>query len=176
MSKQSGILSGIAGRYAAALFELVEELGEKDGAQITADMTSLAQLLGASDDLVKLVRSPVISAAEQEAAMHAVLDKLGAATLSKNFIGLVIRKRRAFFIGEIIRQFSALVADARNEMVAAVASSSIPASRAITGSISSVCSPEFHMAFMSAVTDRKAASSSGSSSAKEAGTEVTSKT
>ncbi len=124
MSKQSGILSGIAGRYAAALFELVEELGEKDGAQITADMTSLAQLLGASDDLMKLVRSPVISAAEQEAAMHAVLDKLGAATLSKNFIGLVIRKRRAFFIGEIIRQFSALVADARNEMVAAVASAS----------------------------------------------------
>ncbi len=124
MSKQSSKSSGIAGRYASALFELVEELGKKEAAHITSDMTSLGQLLDASDDLVKLVRSPLISAAEQEAAMLAVLDKVGASTLSKNFIGLVIRKRRAFFIGDIIRQFSALMANARNEMVAEVASAS----------------------------------------------------
>lgn len=122
MSKQSGILSGIAGRYAAALFELVEEIGEKDGKQITTDMATVGQLLAGSADLVKLVRSPVISSDEQESAMFAVLDKLGASALSKNFIGLVIRKRRAFFLGEIINQFAALVADARNEMVAEVAS------------------------------------------------------
>lgn len=122
VASKSGILTGIAGRYAAALFELAQEVGGQDADQIAADVASVGQLLNASEDLQKLVRSPVISAAEQEAAMFAILDKLGANALTKNFIGVVIRKRRAYYLGEIIRQFAALNAAALNEMVAEVIS------------------------------------------------------
>ncbi len=61
-------------------------------------------------------------------------------------------------------------------IVAAVADSSMPASCAITGSISAWASPPFHIALASAVTLRNLASSALSSATKLAGAEVTSNT
>ncbi len=142
MSETSGLVHGIAGRYASALFELTQELSDHDRASLVADMQALSQMLAASADLVKLVRSPIISADQQEAALLAVLDRAGMHTMSRNFVGLIVRKRRAMFLADIIRQFEALMSASRGEMVAHI-SSAMALSQAQLDEIRSVLSKSF---------------------------------
>ncbi len=121
LSELSGLVHGIAGRYASALFELTQELSDQDRQILAADMQTFSQMLDASSDLQKLVKSPIIGAEQQEAALLAVLDRAGFHALSRNFAGLVVRKRRAMFMADIIKQFAALMAASRGETIAQVA-------------------------------------------------------
>ncbi len=116
------ITGGLAGRYAVALFEIVEELPASEQQKLHDGVAALGVLLQQSDDLMKLIRSPIISAAEQGAALVAVLDKIGAEKLLKSFVALVIAKRRATTLPNMTKQYAALVAEAREEMVAHVTS------------------------------------------------------
>ncbi|MEE8203468.1 MAG: F0F1 ATP synthase subunit delta, partial [Alphaproteobacteria bacterium] len=59
MAKDSSGVTGLAGRYATALFELAVEDDELD--RVSADLASLNAMLDESADLKRLVRSPVLS-------------------------------------------------------------------------------------------------------------------
>ena len=122
MSADESVIGGLAGRYAVALFELAQELSADDQSQLADNMAALKVLIAGSDDLQKLLKSPVISADEQAGALAAVLEKAGAHPLVKNFAVLVVNKRRAFALGSMAAQYGALVAGARDEVVARVAS------------------------------------------------------
>lgn len=113
-------IKGVAGRYAVALFELSQDLPQSESDAIAADITALTALVKDSEDLAKLLKSPVINAEEQAAALAAVLDKAGAHQLVKNFANLVISKRRAAALPDMAKQYGALVAGARDEVVARV--------------------------------------------------------
>ncbi len=65
-------VSGVAGRYATALFELALESGAID--TVRADLAKFQALLVESPDLSRLVRSPVFTADVQEKALAAVLQ------------------------------------------------------------------------------------------------------
>ena len=80
-------VSGLAGRYATAIFELAREAGKLDA--VAADLATLTAMLGASADLTRLVRSPVFSRADQGKAMAAVLAHMNVEDLTRRFIGLV---------------------------------------------------------------------------------------
>src|SRR5262245_29705209 len=67
------IVSGMAGRYATALFELALENKCVDA--VKADLERFDALVAQSPDLLRLVRSPVFGAEEQTKALAAVLDK-----------------------------------------------------------------------------------------------------
>jgi F-type H+-transporting ATPase subunit delta len=114
------LTASMAGRYAAALFELAKE--EKQLAQIEGDVKNFQGMLDASEDLRRLVRSPVISAENQEKALAAVLDKAGIRGLTANFLKLITRNRRLFAIGDMLKNFRALLARERGEVTADVAS------------------------------------------------------
>ena len=86
----------MAGRYATALFELAEESGQLD--TVAADLDGFARLIDESEDLERLVRSPVFSGEEQTRAIAAVLSKAGMTGLVAQFIGLVAQNRRLFAI------------------------------------------------------------------------------
>lgn len=116
------MIGGLAGRYAAALFEISEELPAGEQQSLHDDVAALGALFVESDDLIKLIRSPIISAEEQAAALAAVLDKAGAGQLVKNFTALVISKRRARALPDMAKQYATLVARSRDEMVAQVSS------------------------------------------------------
>ncbi|MEP4432569.1 MAG: F0F1 ATP synthase subunit delta, partial [Hyphomicrobiales bacterium] len=60
-------LSGVAGRYATALFELGVEAKSLD--QIEKDLGAFNKMLDSSDDLQRLVKSPVFSADDQLASL-----------------------------------------------------------------------------------------------------------
>ena len=114
--------TGLAGRYATALFELAMEAKALDA--VSKDLTRVRSLITGSVDLARLVRSPVFSREEQGRAMDAVLDRLSVHALTKNFIGLIAQKRRLFAITGIIAAFETLVADHRGELRAEVTSAS----------------------------------------------------
>jgi F-type H+-transporting ATPase subunit delta len=112
------ILSGMAGRYATALFELALETNAIDSA--LADLHRFEALLAESGDLTRLVRSPVFTADVQLNALTAVIDRAGIGGLAAQFLKTVASNRRLFAIGEIIKAFAALVARHKGEVHAQV--------------------------------------------------------
>ena len=110
----------MAGRYAIALFELARDAKKLKG--VEADLHKFGTMLGASDDLDRLVRSPVFTAEEQERALAAILKKAGIKGLTANFLNLVARNRRLFATADMISAFDALLAQHRGEVTAEVTS------------------------------------------------------
>jgi F-type H+-transporting ATPase subunit delta len=106
LAKEQTIVSGMAGRYAVALFELAKESKVTD--QIAADLQRFSDMVAGSDDLRRFLRSPVFSAEAQVAALTAILNQAGIAGLSANFLKLVAQKRRLFAVADMIRNFNAL--------------------------------------------------------------------
>jgi len=113
-------VDGVAGRYASALFELAKESSNIEG--IESDLVNFQSLLDESPDLVRLVRSPVIAADDQEKAMAAILDRAGIGGLTANFLKLVTANRRLFVIQDMIKVYRSLAAKARGEITAEVTS------------------------------------------------------
>jgi F-type H+-transporting ATPase subunit delta len=122
VAAEDHIVSGVAGRYANALFEL--GLEEKALEQVEADLNRFGEALAAVEDLQLLVKSPMFSAEEQGQALAAVLDELKIEGLTKNFLLLVSKNRRLFATPDMIRAFRALLAAHRGEMSATVTAAS----------------------------------------------------
>jgi len=114
------IMASVAGRYASALFDLAEEQSQLS--RVEQDLIGFQQLLDQSDDLRRLVRSPVFSSDEQGAAIAAVLERAGIGGLAANFLKLAAHNRRLFAVPDMIRAFRAMCARARGEVEADVAS------------------------------------------------------
>ncbi len=114
------MMAGVAGRYASALLETASEQGQL--AAIEADIDTLQGALAESDDLRRMVRSPVFSADDQSKALDALLGRMGVNPLTLNFFKVLARNRRLFAAEDIIRAFKALAAEARGEVQAEVAS------------------------------------------------------
>ena len=111
-------VSGVSGRYATALFELVRD--EKSVDAVKADLDRFEAMLAESADLRRLVRSPVFSAGEQSKALAAVLDKAGIAGTSAKFLKVLTANRRLFAVAAVVRDFRALVARFKGEATADV--------------------------------------------------------
>ena len=101
-------VSGVAGRYASALFELSRDENSIDSVGKALD--SFSAMLAESDDLRRLIRSPVFSAEDQLRAIEALLAKAGIGGLAANLIRLAASKRRLFVLPDMIRSYRALVA------------------------------------------------------------------
>ena len=120
MAEEAIGVSGLAGRYAVALFDLAKEKDEIDGTE--DDLIVLESMRDSSAELNRLIHSPVIARDEQGRAMAAVVEKIGLGDLTKKFIGLLARNRRLYVLRRIIRSFTELSAMARGEVTADVAS------------------------------------------------------
>ncbi len=108
------------GRYGAALFELAAEAKAID--KVAANLASFQAMLASSVDLQRLVRSPVFSGEDQQAALGALCAKAGINGLALNFIKLVAKNRRLPALADAITAFMALVAAAKGEVAAEVTS------------------------------------------------------
>ena len=120
MTAETSIVSGLAGRYATALFDLA-----RDGKQIDGVLTALEQLgamIAGSADLARMIRSPVLARDEQEKAIAAVLAKAKITGIAANFVGVAARNRRLFLLPAVIAQFRALVSAHKGEVAAEVTS------------------------------------------------------
>ena len=120
MSAEVSVVTGISGRYATALFELARDNGALD--QVASDVAGLGGMIDGSDDLNRLLRSPVIASEDQGKGMAAVMEKAGATELVGNFAAVVAQNRRLFALRDMVKDFRALLAAHRGEVVAEVTS------------------------------------------------------
>jgi F-type H+-transporting ATPase subunit delta len=112
--------SGVAGRYARALFELADNARSLD--QVAQDLSTFRQFVGESAELARLIASPVINRGLQGKALLAVLDAAGIAGLMRNFVGLVTHNGRARDLPAMATAFLAELARRRGETTAQVTS------------------------------------------------------
>lgn len=112
--------TGLAGRYANAVFELAQE--EKSVETVERDFTALRTLVERNSDLARLVKAPVFSREDQARAMKSVLERMGAARLTMQFVLTLTSKGRLFALTDVIRSFDRLLARLRGEVRAQVIS------------------------------------------------------
>ena len=118
MAAEDQPVSGVAGRYAMALFDLARD--EKSVDAVKAELDKFDAILTESQDLERLVRSPVFTSDIQGKALGAVLEKAGITGIAANFLKLLTANRRLFIIRDAITAYRALVAKYKGEATADV--------------------------------------------------------
>ena len=121
------MVTGVAGRYASALFALARDERQTD--EVAAALAVFDAAIAGNDDLQRLVRSPVYSAREQLGALVPILEQLGVTGIAANFIKLAAAKRRLFAVRDMIREYGQLN-DALRGVTHAEATSAAPLSEA----------------------------------------------
>lgn len=111
-----GIVSGIAARYAGALFELAVEEGALDS--VAKDLETLRAAIASSPDLKRFLSSPVYGAEDQARAIIAIAERAGLSATTRNFVGLVAKNRRLFALEGMIAAFAQRLAAHRGEVSA----------------------------------------------------------
>ncbi len=111
-------VSTMAGRYAAALFELAGEADSIDA--VKADLERFDAMIAENPDLNRLVRSPVFSVEEQLQALSAVLERAGIGGTAAKFLKLVTSNRRLFAARDMIKAYRKLAALYKGQATAEV--------------------------------------------------------
>ena len=112
--------SGVAGRYASALFDLAKE--QKAVPATAKALDGVARTVAESTDFQRLLSSPVFSSEDQMAAIEALAKQGKLSGLALNFVRLMCEKRRLAALPAAISAFQALVAEDKGEAVAEVTS------------------------------------------------------
>ena len=120
MSEPASISSGIAVRYAQAVFELAQNQDELD--KLESDTRKLTEALAESADLVLLINSPVYNRAAQSKGILAIASKMQLSKTMCNTLGLMASKRRLFVLPSLLVRLSVLIADHKGELSAEVIS------------------------------------------------------
>ena len=119
MPENVSMTSGIASRYATAVFEICREEGSLD----EADVAQLRSALGMSADLRTLIYSPVYAREEMERAIAAVAVRMNLSNTVRNAVSVMAQKRRLFALPQALDRIDALISDhkgiAKAEVVSA---------------------------------------------------------
>ena len=118
MASETTGVSGLAERYAAALFDLADERRMLD--EVATNLRELRAMLHASGDFLRLIRSPVLSRDQQAKAIGMVAERAGLSPLVRDFLAVVARNRRLFAVPAMIEAFLAKLAARRGEVTAEV--------------------------------------------------------
>lgn len=118
VSEPASISTGIAARYATAVFELAKE--DKQLAALEADLDTLEAALAESDAFRDLISSPVYRREEQAQAVAALSAKMGLTGTLANTLGLMANKRRLFVLPQLAATLRALIAEEKGEVTAEV--------------------------------------------------------
>ena len=120
MASEASGTTGLGARYATALYDLADEQKHLD--EVAADLRTLRALIDESADLRRLIRSPVVSRADQGKAIAALAERAGLQPLVRNILGLLAKNRRLFVLPEVINAYLAELASRRGEVTAEVVS------------------------------------------------------
>ncbi len=118
VSETAGISTGIAERYATAVFDLALE-----GKKLKALETDVAALEGAmadSADFRTLLTSPLYSRDQQEVAIAAIAKKMKLSPTTANTLQLLASKRRLFVLPQLAAVLRERLAEERGEVTAEV--------------------------------------------------------
>ena len=120
VSEPASISTGIAARYATAVFELAKEEGKI--AEIEADLSALSAAMAESADFSALISSPIYSRDAQGAAISAIAAKMGVSATIANTLSLMASKRRLFVLPQLVQSLRNMIAEDKGEVTADVVS------------------------------------------------------
>tara|TARA_B100001121_G_scaffold310052_1_gene339288 strand:- start:1485 stop:2033 length:549 start_codon:yes stop_codon:yes gene_type:complete len=110
-----------AERYSLALFELASENSELDA--IEKNIGEILELFEINHDLYNFLRNPTISTDKQEKMITKISDIMQINEIMKNFMLLLIKKKRIFFVKNILKHFLILSSKKRGVVSAELISS-----------------------------------------------------
>ncbi|WP_353343427.1 F0F1 ATP synthase subunit delta [Litorivita sp. NS0012-18] len=120
MSEPAAISSGIAARYATAVFDLAKET--KKVKAVESDVSALEEALAASTDFATLMSSPLYSREEQEGAIAAIAKQMKLSPMMGNTLRLMASKRRLFVLPALLNALREAIAADKGEVTAEVVS------------------------------------------------------
>ncbi|MGJ8610905.1 MAG: F0F1 ATP synthase subunit delta [Octadecabacter sp.] len=120
MSEPASISSGIAKRYATAVFDLSKDA--KGLKALETDIDALSAALDSSEDLRNLISSPLYSRDEQSGAIAGVAKKMALSATMTNTLALMAAKRRLFVVPQMVASLRSMIADEKGEVTADVVS------------------------------------------------------
>ena len=120
VSEPASISSGIAARYATAVFELAKDAS--DLKNLESNVEDLGAALDASAELRDVISSPVYSRDDQANVITAVAKKMKLMPIVSNTLALMASKRRLFVLPALVAQLRALIAAEKGEVTAEVIS------------------------------------------------------
>ncbi|MGY6549065.1 MAG: F0F1 ATP synthase subunit delta [Roseinatronobacter sp.] len=118
MSEPASISSGVAQRYATAIFELAKE--SKSLKTLEADVAALNGALADSADLRNLIASPVYTRDQVAGAIAAVAAKMGLSQTVAGALGVMANKRRLFALPQVLASLRAMIAAEKGEVTAEI--------------------------------------------------------
>ncbi len=120
VSEPASISTGIAQRYASAVYEIA-----KDGKKVKAletDLEGLSDALTKSDDFRSLINSPIYTREQQSTAIAAIAKKMKLSPTMTNTLKLMAAKRRLFVLPQLVQTLRDTIAEDKGEIAAEVTS------------------------------------------------------
>jgi len=118
VSEPVSISTGIAARYATAIFEIALDDGTLPA--LESDVETLDSILGESADFRTLIHSPFYNRDEQGGAVAAVAKAAGLTPTVTNTLALMAAKRRLFVLPQLVSALRARIAAHRGEVTAEI--------------------------------------------------------
>jgi len=123
VSEPASISSGIAKRYATAVFDLAKEGG--DLATLEADIDQMESALNDSPALQAVLNSPVHSREDMGKAITALAAKMSLSQNTRGVLGMMAQNRRLFALPQLCATLRTMIADEKGEVTADVTSASV---------------------------------------------------
>lgn len=119
-SDAAAAASGLAGRYAAALFDLALEAQALDAT--ATDLGRLEQALAEAPDFAALINAPQVSRDDAGKAVAAIAGGLGLGDLATRLLGVLAGNGRLAALPGIVGEYRAMLARHRGTATARVVS------------------------------------------------------
>ena len=121
MSSKKSFSSETANRYALALYELAEENSELPVVEKNAN--ELLVIYNSNDELKNFIKNPTQSQSNQLVVINKISSEMNLSKIVKNFLSILITKRRIFFLNTILKNLILLASKKRGELKASLISS-----------------------------------------------------
>jgi F-type H+-transporting ATPase subunit delta len=121
MSSNKSFSTETSERYSRALFEVAKDSGELE--KIETDIKNFQLILNSSLELQNFTQNPTQSINIQNNVIDLISKKLDFSKNTNNFLSLLIKKRRIFFVKKILDSFLRLCSNKRGEIKASLISS-----------------------------------------------------
>ena len=121
MSNNKSFSSETASRYALALYELAKENSELE--VVEKNVSDILEIYNTSEDLKSFIKNPTQSQLSQLEIINKIFSQMYLTKITTSFLGVLINKRRIFFINKIFLSFLSLTSKKRGELRASLTSS-----------------------------------------------------
>jgi F-type H+-transporting ATPase subunit delta len=121
LSSNKSFSTETANRYALALYDLASESSELEA--VEKNINELLIIYNTSDDLKSFIKNPTQSQSNQLEVLNKLSDEMSLSKIIKNFLSILITKRRIFFLNTIFLNFLSLLSKKRGELKASLISS-----------------------------------------------------